>query len=135
MMNSLFEDEYMEIEINNIPKILEIKTKKVCDDTNELEKHIIIINQYVKDTDAKKLIFSLNNLDRISKESLLNDKFFPCIGTNGVKTIAIVTGENKKVQALISELGAYVSPLKETYNITSETFETYQQAMNWIIKK
>lgn len=135
MMNYLFEDEYIEIGINKIPNVLEIKTKKVCEDIKELEKHITIINQYVKDTHPEKLIFSLTNLNQISKESLLKDKFLPCIGTNGVKIIAIVTGENKKVQTLVSELGAYVSPIKKAYDITSETFETYQQAMNWITKK
>lgn len=132
MKNYLFEDEYMKIGINKNSNILEIKTKKVCDDTKELDKHITIINQYVKDTHPEKIIFSLTNLDQISKESLLNDKFLPCIGTNGVKTMAIVTGENKKVQTLVSELGAYLSPLKKEYDINSETFETYQKAMNWI---
>ena len=131
-MKKLFENEYMKIRSNTISGILEIKTKKVCDDVNELEKHIIIINQYVKDTGAKKLLFTLDTLEEISKESLLSEKLFPCIGAEGIKEIAVVTGDNRKVKTLVQELGSYVSPLKKQYRIRSEVFEKYESAVDWI---
>ncbi len=131
-MKKLFENEYMKIRSNTISGILEIKTKKVCDDVNELEKHIIIINQYVKDTGAKKLLFTLDTLEEISKESLLSEKLFPCIGAEGIKEIAVVTGDNRKVKTLVQELGSYVSPLKKQYRIRSEVFDKYESALDWI---
>ena len=131
-MKQLFENEYMEIKSNTTPGILEIKSKKVCDDIKELEKHIIIINQYVKDTDAKKLIFTLNTLDEISKESLLTEKLFPFIGAEGIQEIAVVTGDNKKVKTLVHELGSYISPLKRQYHIRTEVFDNYEPAVDWI---
>ncbi|HMA83443.1 MAG TPA: hypothetical protein VKP59_04360 [Candidatus Thermoplasmatota archaeon] len=131
-MKKLFENEYMEIRSNTMPGVLEIKSKKVCDDINELEKHIIIINQYVKDTKAKKLIFTLDTLEEISKESLLNEKLFPFIGGEGIQDIAVVTGGNKKVKTLVHELGSYVSPLKRQYHIRTEVFDNYEPAIDWI---
>jgi hypothetical protein len=131
-MKKLFETDYMIIGSNKIKGVLEIKSKKVCDDIAELEKNIMIINQYVKDTDAKKLIFTLNNLREISKESLLTEKLFPFFGLEGVHDIAVITGKNEKVKALVHELGAYVSPLKKQYNIQTELFDKYQPALDWI---
>ena len=131
-MKKLFENEYMEIRLNTIYGLLEVTSKKVCDDVNELEKHIIIINQYVKDTGAKKLLFTLVTLEEISKESLLSEKLFPCIGAEGIKEIAVVTGDNRKVKTLVQELGSYVSPLKKQYRIRSEVFDKYESALDWI---
>lgn len=134
-MKQLFENEYMRINTLNNNRILEIKSRKVIDDIQELDRHITIINQYVKDTHVEKIILSLNNLDQISKESLLSEKFLPFISEYGVKNIAVITGTDKKVQTLLSELKSYLSPLSEQLNITSETFETFEQALEWIVNE
>ena len=131
-MKQLFENDYMKIGTNNVYECLEIISKKDCDDIKELERHITIINQYVKDTQAKKLILMIDNLDKISKESLLSEKFFPFIGNLGVKNIAVITGEDEKVKTFVQELGSYVSPVKEKYKIITKRFENYQQALQWI---
>jgi hypothetical protein len=134
-MNHLFENEYIKIGTDKSASITTIKSKKICDDITELDKNIALINHYIKDTKSKKIIFSLTNLDQLSKESLLKEKLFPTLGSVGVKEIAVVTGTNKKVQSFISEIGFYVTPVKEHYRINSETFEDYQQAIDWMIQK
>lgn len=134
-MKQLFENEYMRIRAIEHESILEIKSKKACDDIQDLDRHLTIINQYVKDTHAKKIIFTLNTLDRICKESLLNEKLLPYIREYGVNNIAVITGTDKKVQSLLSELGLYLSPLTNQLHINSETFETFEQGLAWIINK
>jgi hypothetical protein len=134
-MEKLFENEYMQIGRNPVHDILEIKSKKVCDDVIELDNHIAIIIRYVKDTQSKKIIFNLNNMDYYCKESLLYDKLVPSLGENGVKSIAAVTGKNEKVKTLLSELGAYLSPVEKQFHIIGENFETYQDAFQWIISE
>lgn len=134
-MEQLFENDHLQIESNPRINILEIKNKQVCDDLNLLEDYLTIIDYYVKNTHAKKIVLCLDTFDQFPKESLLSEKFFPRIGEDGVTDIAIITGENKKVQTFISELGLYLAPIREQYHITSETFETYQQAIQWITER
>lgn len=135
LMEKLFDNEYLQIGRNPFHDILEIKSKKVCDDVIELENHIALIIQYVKDTQAKKIIFNLDNMEYYCKESLLYEKLFPALGKNGVKNIAAVTGKNEKIKTLLSEIGSYLSPVEEQFHIRGEKFETYQDAFQWIMNK
>lgn len=134
-MNHLFENEYMKIGTDKSLEFISIKSKKMCDRIFELDKNIALINHFVRDTKIEKIIFNLKNLNQISKESLLNEKLIPNLGKMGVTDIAIVTGTNKKVQSLLSEIGSYIKPVKRAYHIHSETFSDYHKAVDWISKK
>ena len=112
--------------------ILEIDVKRTSEDVDKLDAHIEIINQYIKDTKDKKLILKLNNLFEISKESILKEKFIPFVSEQGIKHIAVITGENIRVKSLISELDNYLKPEKEHYGISFNIFEEYAQALQWI---
>ena len=131
-MKQLFENEYMKILTSPIQGILEIDIKRTSEDVDKLNEHIAIINQYMKDTKDKKLILNLNNFLEISKESILKEKFIPCIGEQGITQIAVITGENVKVKSLVSELDNYLKPEKEHYGVSFHIFEQYDQAVQWI---
>jgi hypothetical protein len=131
-MRQLFESEYMEILTNPMQGILEVDIKRTSESIEKFDEHIAIINQYIKDTKNKKLIFKLNKLLMISKESIIKDKLIPFIGEQGIKDIAIITGENIKVKSLISELDNYLKHEKEQYGVSFCLFEQYDQALQWI---
>ena len=131
-MKQLYENEYMKILSDQKQGIVSVEIKKCCDDIQKLDEHLSIINQYVKDTRGEHIILQVEKLHEISKESLLNEKFLPFVGSCGVKDIAVITGENIQVKTLISELGTYIAPVKEKYQIITESFETYDQAVDWI---
>ncbi len=131
-MRQLFENEYMEILTNPMQGILEVDIKKTSEDIEKFDEHIAIINQYIKDTKGKKLIFKLNKLLVISKESIIKEKLMPIFGEQEIKDIAIITGENIKVKSLISELNNYLKHEKEQYGVSFNIFEHYDQALQWI---
>jgi len=131
-MKQLFENEYMKILTSPIQGILEVDIKRTSEDVDKLNEHIAIINQYIKDTKNKKLILNLNNFLEISKESILKEKFIPCIGEQEITQIAVITGENVKVKSLVSELDNYLKHEKEQYGVYFNIFEQYDQALQWI---
>ena len=134
-MDSIFEDEYMKIGSNNIKNCLEIIGKKICKTPLDFERSMQIVNQYVKHTNAKKVVFSLYGFNTIGNEHYLTKEFLPVLALLGVKHIAVITGHDKQTQAFFTELSHYTSIVKKEYNIESEHFKTLEEGIEWIQKK
>lgn len=134
-MDSIFEDEYMKIESNNIKNCLEIVGKKMCETPSDFERSMQIINQYVKHTNAKKVVFSLYGFNTVGNEEYLTKEFLPILALLGVKHIAVITGDDKQTQAFFTELSNYADVVKKEYNIESEHFKTLEDGLDWIQKK
>ena len=134
-MDTIFEDEYIKIEYNDIKDCLEIVGKKICETPSDFERSMQIINQYVKHTKAKKVVFSLYGFNTVGNEQYLNKEFLPVLALLGVKHIAVITGYDKQTQAFFTELSHYTDDVKKEYDIESEHFKTLEEGLQWIQKK
>ena len=134
-MDKLFENEYIKIESNNIKDCLEIIGKKMCDTPLDFEKSMHIINQYVKHTHAKKVVFSLYGFNSVGNEQYVSKEFLPVLALLGVKHIAVITGYDTQTQTFFSELSQYTDNVKKEYDIESEHFKTLEEALDWIENK
>ena len=131
-MNNLFEDEYMKIVSNDIKDCLEVIGKKICDTPADFQRSMQIINDYVKNTQAKKIVFSLQGYNTVGNEEYLSKEFLPVLAILGVKYIAVITGDDEKTQSFFTELSNYTNLVKNEYEIDSEHFKTLEEGLHWI---
>lgn len=135
MMKTVFEDKYLQINLDDQLEILEVIGKKVCDDLIELKQIVLIIEQYSKETNSSKVIFKLEGVNSVGNDNIILKELLPFLGNLGVKNIAIITGKNEKTKVFFEELGNYLNPVKKQYDIQSKHFETRQDGFEWIKRK
>ena len=131
-MDELYDDEYIRICRNHITDCLEIQGKTSCEKQIDFERSMDIINQFVKRTNTKKIVFSLIGFNTVGDESFISKDFLPVLGVLGVKHIAVITGHDDKTKVYFEELGFYNSPVKQEYDINAEHFESFDDAIQWI---
>lgn len=131
-MDELYEDKYIQICRNHITDCLEIQGKTSCEKQIDFERSMDIINQFVKRTNAKKIVFSLVNFNTLGDESFISKEFLPVLGVLGVKHIAVITGHDDKTKVYFEELSFYNSPVKKEYDIKAEHFESFDDGIKWI---
>ncbi len=134
-MDSIFEDEYLKIESNEIKDCLEVIGKKICVTPSDFVRSMQIINQYVKHTHAKKIVFSVYGFNTVGNEQYVSKEFLPVLSLLGVKHIAVITGHDKKTETFFNELSHYTNTVKKEYKIVSEHFQTFEEGLEWIQKK
>ncbi|MBS3749801.1 MAG: hypothetical protein KGY67_08920 [Candidatus Thermoplasmatota archaeon] len=131
-MDELYDDEYIQICRNHITDCLEIRGKTNCEKQIDFERSMNIINQFVKRTNAKKIVFYLVGFNTLGDESFISKEFLPVLGVLGVKHIAVITGHDDKTKVYFEELGFYNSSVKQEYDIKAEHFESFDEGINWI---
>lgn len=134
-MESLFEDEYMKIDSNGIKDCLEVVGKKMCETPSDFKRSMEIINQYVKHTNATKIIFSLDGFNTVGNEQYISKEFIPVLALLGVKHIVVITGENQQTKWFFSELSNYTNLVKKEYDIESIRVESMREGLDWIKNK
>ena len=134
-MDNLFENEYMIIGSNNITDCLEIIGKKICETPDDFKRLMQIVNNYVKNTQAKKVIFSLIGFNTEGNEGYLSKEFLPVLALLGVKHVAVITGDDTEGESFFTELSQYTDLIKHEYDIDSEQFKTLQEGLHWIKTK
>ena len=132
MMNSLFENEYLRVNIGNDPTVLEVIGKQTCDDSQIIKELLCIIEQSVRIAHTEKIIFQLNGFNYVGDDTYIYEEFLPYLGKFGVSQIAIITGKNRKTKVFFEELGQYLSPIRKQYRIDSKLFETTNDCFKWI---
>jgi hypothetical protein len=135
MMNYLFENEYIRVNIGDDNKILEVVGKQTCDDFQIIKELLSIIEQCVKEAHSEKIIFQLEGFNTIGNDTFIYEEFLPYLGKFGVSQIAVITGKNQKTKVFFEELGQYLSPVRKQYRINSKLFENTNDCFKWINKE
>ena len=132
MMNYLFENEYIRVNIWDDNRVLEVVGKQMCDDFQIIKELLHIIEQCVKEAHAEKIIFQLEGFNTVGDDTFIYEEFLPYLGKFGVDQIAVITGKNHKTKVFFEELGQYLSSVRKQYHIDSKLFETTNECFKWI---
>jgi len=132
MMNYLFENEFIRVNIADNNTVLEVIGKQICDDFQIIKELLIIIKKTVKEAHIEKIIFQLKGFNNVGDDAFIYNEFFPFLGKFGVHQIAVITGNDQKTKIFFEELGQYLSPLKKQYHIETKQFETTNECFRWI---
>ena len=132
MMNTIFENEYIRVNIGDDNRVLEVVGKQTCDDFQIIKELLSIIEQCVKEAHAEKIIFHLEGFNTVGDDTFIYDEFFPYLGKFGVNQIAFITGKNQKTKVFFEELGHYLSLVRKQYHIDSRLFETTNECFRWM---
>ena len=131
-MITLFENEKIAINIDNNKSLVEINAKQIIENREIIQQLLNIVKEHLKNVSADKIVFRLDDYYSVGDETVLFDDFIPFLGGLGVKTIAIVRGNDQRAKIFFEELGNYLNPVKKQYDIQSKQFQTKNNCYRWI---
>jgi hypothetical protein len=131
-MQTLYIDNYIEIKKQEKQDFLEILQKQQINDNIVFYTLTEKILQTVKENRCSSLIFIVNNIKYYPDTNYFQETYVPALGEQGVKSLAVVVGNDEDAKAFHKELDNSLSMVKQRYGLQLRFFSDASDAKAWV---
>ena len=134
-METLYEDAFIVTKKGILDNSFEVIGKKEIESAVIFSEILVEIEQEVADYDFKNIIFVVDKIKYYPDETRFKMGFLPDLNRLGVKKLALVVGENKKIETFHKEFVNSLKSIEENLDIKIVVFTNIASAMEWIENK
>ncbi len=134
-METLYEDAFIETKKGILDNSFEVAVKKEIESTAIFKEILVEIEQEVADYDFKNIIFVLDKIKYYPDETIIKMGFLPDLNRLGVKKLALVVGEDKKIETFHKEFVNSLKLIEENLDMEIVVFTNIVSALEWIKNK